>query len=131
MIQITVATREGEETDNRATDQIGAVMVAKCSNPSCPVRFRHLKEGKLFRLETDPLLKPTTVKVKEYFWLCRDCTSTMTLHLGEDGAVRPALLPNKVPQAGEFISANREKGLLLREVTFWIKRDREDLEFAG
>jgi hypothetical protein len=106
-------------------------MVAKCGNPSCPARFRRLNDGKLFRLETDPVLKPTTVKVKEYFWLCRDCSSTMTLHLGVDGAVSPVLLPNMVLQPGEFISANREKGLLLREVTFWIKRDREDLEFAG
>ncbi|HXM61943.1 MAG TPA: hypothetical protein VN950_13890 [Terriglobales bacterium] len=131
MIRITVGTREGEETDNRATDQIGAVMVAKCSNPSCSARFRRLKEGKLFRLETDPLLKPTSVKVKEYFWLCRDCSLIMTLRLGEDAKVSQVLLPKLVQHNGEFISVNRQKGLLLREVSFWVKRDREDLEFTG
>jgi hypothetical protein len=106
-------------------------MVTKCSNPSCSARFRRLQEGKLFRLETDPILKPTTVKVKEYFWLCRDCSSTLTLHLGEDGKVTPVLLPKVVQHNGEFISVNRQQGLLLREVSFWVKRDREELEFTG
>jgi|SRR5580692_8814700 hypothetical protein len=106
-------------------------MVAKCNNLSCPARFRHLQEGKLFRLESDPLLKPTTVKVKEYFWLCRDCSSIMTLRLGADGEVSPVLLPEVVRHGGEFISVNRQKGLLLREVSFWTKRNREDLEFTG
>ncbi len=106
-------------------------MVAKCSNPVCSARFRRLKEGKLFRLETDPILTPTTVKVKEYFWLCRGCSSTMTLHLGEDGKVSPVLLPKVVQHGGEFISVNRRKGLLLREVSFWIERDRRDSEFVG
>jgi hypothetical protein len=32
---------------------MGAVMVAKSNNPSCPLSFRPLKEGRLFRLEND------------------------------------------------------------------------------
>lgn len=106
-------------------------MVAKCGNPSCSARFRRLREGKLFRLETDPILRPSGPKVKEYFWLCRDCSLTMTLHLGEDGNVTMRLLPDVAQPRGDFISVNRQKGLLLREVSFWIKRDREDLEFVG
>jgi len=34
-----------------------AVMVAKCTNPSCSTAFRHLEEGTLFRLEADPTLR--------------------------------------------------------------------------
>jgi hypothetical protein len=95
-------------------------MLAKCLNPSCCASFRHLGEGRLFRLETDPTLKSST-EVTEYFWLCKDCSSEMTLCLTQDGSVmatglRAALRSG--PQAA-FVSVNRENGLLLRSVSFF------------
>jgi hypothetical protein len=50
---------------------MGAVMIAKCSNPSCAASFLYLKEGRLFRLENDPTLKSCNVTTREYFWLFR------------------------------------------------------------
>jgi hypothetical protein len=47
-------------------------MVAKCANPPCSARFRYLGEGRLFRMEIKS-------GKNEYFWLCSDCTSKMTL----------------------------------------------------
>jgi hypothetical protein len=47
-------------------------MVAKCANPPCRTRFRYLGEGRLFRIEIES-------SKNEYFWLCSDCASKMTL----------------------------------------------------
>jgi len=40
--------------------------------PLCSARFRYLGEGRLFRIEIKS-------GKNEYFWLCSDCTSKMTL----------------------------------------------------
>jgi hypothetical protein len=95
-------------------------MLGKCTNPSCSASFRSLKEGRLFRLENDPILRSCNVTTTEYFWLCHRCSSTMTLRVSEDGSVIPALLPEPirgVPDGVALTSANREKGLLLRSVS--------------
>jgi len=47
-------------------------MVAKCANPSCSARFRYLSQGKSIRLDVD-------YGKYEYFWLCADCASNMSL----------------------------------------------------
>ena len=65
-------------------------MVSKCANPECVVPFRYFHQGKLFRLETESgherrrglgvdnaLMKP--LRRIEFFWLCEDCASKMTL----------------------------------------------------
>jgi hypothetical protein len=94
-------------------------MVAKCSNPSCSASFRSLKEGRLFRLESDPAFRSSKSKV-EYFWLCHRCASTMTLRLTEDGTVVTVLLPEAirgVPDGVALTSTDRKKGLLLRTVS--------------
>src|SRR5208283_3052639 len=92
-------------------------MVAKCSNLSCSASFLHLKDGRLFRLESDPgFHSPRPV---EYFWLCQSCASKMTLRLTEDGKVTTAPIPESmgdVPDGVELISADRKTGLLLRSV---------------
>ncbi len=97
----------------------GAVMVSKCSNPSCSASFRHLKEGRLFRLENDPALRSKSNRV-EYFWLCHRCSSTLTLRLREDGTVVTVLLPEAirgVPEGVALTSTDRKQGLLLRTVS--------------
>jgi len=95
-------------------------MVAKCSNPSCSASFRYLKEGRLFRLETDPTLRSSQPNRVEYFWLCHCCSSTMTLRLREDGTVVTVLLSDPirgVPDGVILASADRGKGLWLRSVS--------------
>jgi hypothetical protein len=64
-------------------------MLAKCTNPSCSASFRHLDEGRLFLLETDPIFGSSKAKTTEYFWLCKECSTGMTLCLTQEGGVRP------------------------------------------
>ena len=93
-------------------------MLAKCTNPSCSASFSHLAEGRLFLLETEPPLGICTAK--EYFWLCEHCSGGMTLRLAQDGRVMTTGLREAVGDGPrvEFASINREKGLLLRGVSF-------------
>jgi hypothetical protein len=95
-------------------------MVAKCSNPSCSVSFRSLKEGRLFRLENDPAFRSSESSRLEYFWLCDHCSSTMTLRLTADGTVVTVLLPESIRGVSDGValtSADRARGLLLRRVS--------------
>ena len=96
-------------------------MLAKCSNPLCSAKFLHLKEGRLFRLESDPAHGSSKSNRVEYFWLCPCCSSAMTMLLRDDGTVGTVLLPKPirgVPDGDALISVDREKGLLLRSVSF-------------
>lgn len=65
-------------------------MLSKCANPKCSSCFRYLHEGKLFRMETEIRreVSPTlahgpegkkSIRHLEFFWLCDNCASTMTL----------------------------------------------------
>ena len=93
-------------------------MVAKCSNPSCSTSFHYLREGSLFRLESEPAARPSKFIRVEYFWLCKRCSGSMTLRLGEEGAVIAVPLPK--PALGGpgdvALSSNKDRGrgLLLR-----------------
>ena len=51
-------------------------MLSKCANPDCPKTLRYLREGKVFRIESAGKKTPRKV---EHFWLCGDCSRTMTL----------------------------------------------------
>lgn len=72
-------------------------MLSKCSNPKCSSVFLYLHEGKLFRYETADRshgdsnggFKKSMGRM-EYFWLCDDCASQMTLTFkdGEGVAIR-------------------------------------------
>jgi hypothetical protein len=61
-------------------------MLSKCANPGCSATFLYLHQGKLFRHENqangsenpDPSTKKLVPRI-EFFWLCDDCASTMTL----------------------------------------------------
>jgi len=95
-------------------------MLAKCTNPSCSASFRHLDEGRLFLLETEPTLGSSKTEATEYFWLCKNCSAGMTLRLAQDGRVMATGLQEALrngPQVA-FASVNRENGLLLRSVSF-------------
>lgn len=102
-------------------------MLAKCTNPSCSASFRHLAEGRLFQLETDPTLESSKTKATEYFWLCDHCSAGMTLRVTEDGKVMATGLREALrngPQVA-FVSVNHENGLLLRSVSFLRSASRE------
>ena len=72
-------------------------MVSKCANPNCAASFRYFHVGKLFRMETssglerrrsmgqDEVLSQPLRRI-EFYWLCENCASKMTLvcdeHMG-------------------------------------------------
>src|SRR5215813_3273862 len=109
-------------------------MLAKCSYPFCFASFRHLGEGRLFRLEAD-LVSPRpsrpiseSWKPSEYFWLCRECSAEMVLVLNLYGEVIVRALPEAARNAdpdATFISVNRARGLVLRSVDFRRRRSPE------
>jgi hypothetical protein len=60
----------------------------KCANPACPVPFRKLSQGKLFLVETEPLVGTELRRAHwrgqfshriEYYWLCDQCAFALTL----------------------------------------------------
>jgi hypothetical protein len=113
---------------------MGAVMIAKCSNPSCPASFRYLEQGLLFRLETDPTLRLSHPMMPEYHWLCRSCSATMTLHISKEGKVIPVAIPARVHcglKESDFILTERQQGLLLSGVSFSAERHRRHARFVG
>jgi len=117
---VTVFLRNREDTDNRPVVLNGEKMVAKCSNPSCSAPYRYLRDGKLFRLESNPTLPQSKSDRVEYFWLCPACSSTMTLHLREDGTVVRVPLPEPIPKGPDEAAlawADRGKRLWLRSIT--------------
>jgi hypothetical protein len=63
-------------------------MLTKCANPDCSAQFRYLHEGKLFSIElhdrnANPPLPDSyfweSPRHTQYFWLCTECASKMTL----------------------------------------------------
>jgi hypothetical protein len=57
-------------------------MVAKCINPYCHRPFRFLGHGKLFVTEYPPTLESGLslhTRTREHFWLCEECSKTMTV----------------------------------------------------
>jgi hypothetical protein len=95
-------------------------MVSKCFNSTRSARFHSLAVGTVFRLEPDHGFKCSPVD-PEYFWLCEQCGSAMTLTLREDGVVVVAQGPP--PHAHGVrrdmpLAFNRSQGLLLRSISF-------------
>ena len=73
-------------------DAGGGTLLAKCVNPSCSIRFRHLREGRLLRVEKNPAIgvtderpsaegrkPPVSARSSEFFWLCGPCSRTWNL----------------------------------------------------
>lgn len=96
-------------------------MLGKCSNPSCSARFRYLCDGRLFRLEADPIARASKPNKLEYFWLCGGCSPGMSLRISEAGKVLPVMLP--ASDCGDFDGkgitlVDRRGELLLSELYF-------------
>ena len=70
-------------------------MISKCANPACTAHFLYLHEGKLFRvlrgtdeppaqeMGVDPTAPKRAQRV-EFFWLCRECSTQMTLRFDKN-----------------------------------------------
>jgi hypothetical protein len=66
-------------------------MLSRCANSRCSKPFLKLREGKLFLVETERLMKPGEsaappfVRARrqqrqvEHYWLCDDCAAQYTL----------------------------------------------------
>ena len=97
------------------------LMLGKCSNPSCSAPFRYLRDGRLFRLEADPIARTSKPYKLEYFWLCEHCSPRMSLRIGKEGGVLPVMLP--ASDCGAFdgngiMLVDRRDGLLLSKLGF-------------
>ena len=103
-------------------------MLNKCSNPSCRASFHTLEEGRLFRLEPDPAHRTSQQKWVEYYWLCSQCVSTMTLRLGDYEDVIAVELPSPlqgVPNILAVTVLEKKRGLLLQGVPCQLPRRAE------
>ena len=88
-------------------------MVSKCANPACSASFRYLRSGKLFEFEVSDqsnarAATPMAAARKssrhlEYFWLCAQCASEMTLAVAKDGGV---MFVPVVKQAAKMAAAS-------------------------
>jgi hypothetical protein len=63
-------------------------MLSKCANPGCPAPFLYLHQGRLFRFDIgsdSPAGKSKlraaqqTARNLEFFWLCDQCATRLTL----------------------------------------------------
>lgn len=92
-------------------------MLSRCANPACGKPFRYLKEGQMFVAEwanagdscqlSDQASNERRGR-REMFWLCEDCSRTLTLTV--KGSEVVAIPRAKVALSGEH---------LLRELRFW------------
>ncbi len=62
-------------------------MVAKCANPSCGASFQYLRGGKLFLVDLPRFSSQTvgTGRTAEYFWLCDQFCSELTVTVDARG----------------------------------------------
>lgn len=59
-------------------------MLSKCANPECHTTLHYLREGKVFKVESESDLflvesGKRPVRKVEHFWLCGPCSETNTL----------------------------------------------------
>ncbi len=77
-------------------------MVSNCANPSCSAIFRYLHEGTIFQVtaRTPAEVKRLRGARHERFWLCGECSKTMTIIFEPTGIRVMSLheLPDKQKQ---------------------------------
>lgn len=89
-------------------------MLNTCANPNCSESFRYLRDGKLFRLQTEAKGSSSEISNPEYFWLCGHCAESMSLRLTGRGEVVVCASESHSPTAEcDFIPLDRRGGLLL------------------
>lgn len=71
-------------------------MVEKCANPNCSARFRSLRDGRLFVIESaDAPCGDAGGRSRKlhYLWLCGCCCQTMTVLVEKGKGVKVVPLP--------------------------------------
>ena len=70
-------------------------MVTTCANPLCDTPFRYFRKGKLVLLEASRTVPSELLEQfrplernPEFFWLCDQCCTTLTIEIENDGTVR-------------------------------------------
>lgn len=68
-------------------------MLSKCASPECPNTLHYLREGKLFKVESDSEIALVAGQKKparkvEHFWLCGPCSERYTLINDKDSGVQ-------------------------------------------
>ena len=68
-------------------------MLTKCAHPECSTTLLYLREGKIFKVESDvnSAIAPDSRKQPrkvEHFWLCGPCSEHSTLFYDKDGGIR-------------------------------------------
>lgn len=98
-------------------------MLSKCLNSHCSATFQYLGQGRLFRVDFADARKSRALAGKEtvssirskacpieHFWLCNDCSATLTIELSDGGEVR--LIPNEISERKPAAAAGiRGEGL--------------------
>jgi len=92
-------------------------MLSQCANSQCSKPFLRLREGKLFLVETDRVIKPGEAAVPpfvrarqqprcvEHYWLCDDCAAEWTLVYDRDHGIALAPLRRSVASVATAVSA--------------------------
>ena len=73
-------------------------MLTKCANPECSTTLLYLREGKVFKVESDANSAAVTAGRKqprkvEHFWLCGPCSERSTLLYDKDLGIRVEAKP--------------------------------------
>ena len=78
-------------------------MLYKCANESCNTRFRRLREGKLFQVETEYFggrdasgRKARPTRRVGHYWLCDACSPFVTLTFDQGRGVITVPLPDGI-----------------------------------
>ena len=80
-------------------------MLSQCANPLCSKPLHYLRDGKVYRVEIkeEPVLGNTpflissaskTPKRLQHYWLCGECTKSMTLRFDDHGHI--TVLPKSI-----------------------------------
>jgi hypothetical protein len=96
-------------------------MLSRCANSKCSKPFLKLREGKLFLVETERLMKPgesaappfvrarRQQRLVEHYWLCDDCAVQYTLvYDREHGGVELSTLRRPVVSIATAVAAGSE-----------------------
>ena len=79
-------------------------MFDKCANPTCAKPLHYLREGRVFARFSGPECtsldgncssEAPLCHPSEFFWLCRECSRTMTLHFDRGQVVIKPRAPER------------------------------------
>lgn len=73
-------------------------MLSKCANPECSTTLLYLREGKVFKVESDAsgpisISGKKQVRRVEHFWLCGKCSESQTLFFDKEYGIRVEAKP--------------------------------------